>query len=116
MKVAYGSKIEKIETRSDRTAKITLGTARELSAAEYAALFSLSQMEGYTLHSSDNDLTEADIPDEKPDRMTGQKTKAQRLRAVIWRIWEQAGSKGSSEDYYHSVMDSLINQMKEKLE
>lgn len=116
MKLLYASHIEKIETRADRTLKIVIGTSTEMSAADKAALFSLSDQNSWTLHSTDDDLTEVDVPDERPDTMTGRKTKAQTLRAVIWRIWEQSGKKGSSEDHYQRVMDSLINQMKDKLD
>lgn len=116
MKVLYQSQVEKIETRSDRTIKIVLGTSREMSAEEKTVLFSLADKPVWTLHSSDDDLTETDVPDEKPDTMTGRKTKAQIQRAVIWRIWEQDGRKGSSEDHYARVMESVINQLKEKLE
>ena len=115
-KVLYGSKIEKIETRADRTLKIVIGTAREMSAEEKALLFSLADKEGYTLHSMHDDITEADIPDEKPDKMTGGKTQAQRLRGVIYRVWESQGSKGSSEDHYRRTMEGIISQLKEKLE
>lgn len=116
MKVAYLSQIEKIETRSDRTIKIVIGTSREMSAEEKTVLFSLADKPAWTLHSTNDDLTEADVPDEKPDAMTGRKTKAQIQRAVIYRIWESEGKKGNSEDHYQRVMDAVISQLKEKLE
>lgn len=114
MKVLYQSAIEKVETRSDGTLKVISGTAREMSAEEMTALFSFKGKEVWTLHSADDDLTEADVPDEKPDTMTGRKTDAQRLRAVIWRVWESQGKKGNSEDHYHRTMESIIDQLKEK--
>lgn len=116
MKVHYASKIEKVETRADGSVKIVIGTAREMQPAEKTALFTLADKEGWTLHSMDDDLTEQDIPDEKPDKMSGQKTQAQRLRAVIYVLWEQSGKKGSSEDHYRRVMEGLIDQLKERLE
>lgn len=115
MKILYESTIEKIETRADHTVKVVIGTNRELSTAEMAALFSFSNKAAWTLHSSDDDLTEADVPPEKVDTATGQKSKATRLRAVIYRIWEQDGKKGNSEDHYQRVMERIIDQMKEKL-
>lgn len=116
MKVLYASTIEKIETRSDGTLKVISGTAKEMSAEEMTALFTFKGKENWTLHSSADDLTEADVPDEKPDTMTGRKTQAQRLRGVVYRIWEHEGCKGNSEDHYKRVMESVINQLKEKLE
>jgi len=116
MKVLYASRIEKIETRADRTLKIVIGTAREMSASDKAALFALADQEGWTLHSFEDDLTEADLPDEKPDKMTGRKTKAQTMRGIIYRIWELNGRKGNSEDHYQRYMDRLNDQLKSKLE
>ena len=37
--------------------------------------------------------------------MTGQKTQAQRLRGVIFRLWEQNGNKGDSETYYRAMLE-----------
>lgn len=116
MKVTYATVIDKVETKKDGSLKITSYTAREMSAVEMAALFSFKNKEAWTLLSTDDDLTEADVPDEKPDTMTGRKTQAQRLRAVIYRIWEQNGKKGNSEDHYRMVLESIIDQMKEKLD
>lgn len=116
MKVSFASVIDKVETKKDGSLKITSYTAREMSAIEMTALFSFKNKEAWTLLSTDDDLTEADVPTEKPDAMTGQKTKAQRLRGVIYRVWEQQGRKGTSEDYYNRVMESMIDQMKTKLE
>lgn len=116
MKVVFQAVVDKVETKKDNSLKITSFTAREMSATEMAALFSYKNRECWMLLSADDDLTEADVPDEKPDTMTGQKTKAQRLRAVIYRVWEQQGRKGTSEDHYNRVMEGIIDQMKEKLE
>ena len=116
MKITYASVIDKVETKKDGSLKITSYTAREMSAPEMTALFSFKNKECWALLSSDDDLTETDIPDERPDAMTGRKTKAQILRAVIWRIWEQGGKKGNSEEHYHRTMETIINQLKDKLD
>lgn len=115
MKVSYATVIDKVETKKDGSLKITSYTAREMSAPEMTALFSFKNKEAWTLLSTDDDLTEQDIPEVKPDVETGQVSKAKRLRGVIWHIWDQTGRKGSSEDHYNRVMESLIEQMKEKL-
>jgi hypothetical protein len=116
MKVSYATVIDKVETKSDGSLKITQTTAREMSATEMTALFSFKGKECWTLLSSNDDLTEQDIPDEKPDVETGQKSKSQRLRAVIFVLWKQNGSKGSFEDYYSRILEGLIEQIKDKLE
>ena len=102
-------------SRKDRSYTLKFET-RELSGESASALLGLIHNEGHLLFSPNDDLEEADIPDEKADSMTGQKTQAQRLRGVIYRLWEQNGKRGNSEDYYRSVTESLIDQLKAKLE
>jgi hypothetical protein len=114
MKVQMPAILSGVSSRKDRSYALRFET-RELRGSEAAILLDELQAEGWLLFSS-NELTEADIPDEKADSMTGQKTQAQRLRGVIFRLWEQNGKKGNSEEYYRSVMESLIEQLKEKLE
>lgn len=101
--------------KADRSVRLEFET-RELNGDEIAVLADHRQTEGWMVYSSDNDIKEADIPDEKPDAMVGTKTQAQRLRGVIYRLWEQNGKKGDSESYYKSVMENLIDQLKDKLE
>lgn len=102
--------------RLDGSVKLEFDT-RELSGVDIAVLADYRQKEGWLLFAAnEHDLKETDIPDEKADSMTGQKTQAQRLRGVIFRLWEQNGKKGDSENYYRSVMEGLIEQLKEKLE
>jgi hypothetical protein len=99
----------------DRSVKLEFET-RELSGLEVAILTDARQTEGWLVYSAKDDIKETDVPDEKPDAMLGQKTQAQRLRGVIYRLWEQSGKKGDSESYYKSIMESLIEQLKERLE
>ena len=114
MAVQLPAQLLKISSRADRTYKLEFNT-RELSGTEAATLLGELMNEGWLLWSP-NELTEADVPDEKADAMTGQKTQAQRLRGVIYRLWEQNGKQGDSESYYRSLMESLIDQLKGKLE
>lgn len=43
------------------------------------------------------------------------KTPSQRLRAVIFLLWEQSGKKVDQDEYYEIVMEKIIEQMKSKL-
>lgn len=101
--------------RADKSVKLEFET-REFTGLEASILLDYRQHEGWLIFSPNDDLTEADIPDEKADSMTGQKTQAQRLRGVIFRLWEQNGNKGDSETYYRAMLEKVIDQFKEKLE
>jgi len=114
MKIQFPATIEKAETRSDRTLKLTLGTAKELGN-DTATVFSLVHSEGWFVYSSNDDITEADVPTEKAESGTHAKSSSQRLRAVIFVYWQQNGKSGNFEDYYRTQMEKLIEGVKEKL-
>ena len=46
----------------------------------------------------------------------GEKTPGQRMRAVIWRIWEKGGKTGDFITFYSSKMEQIIEHLKEKLD
>ena len=114
MKTQLPAIFQKITSRADRSYKIEFET-RELSGEAATTLMTMLQSEGWLLFSP-NELQEADVPDEKADSMTGQKTKAQVLRGVIYRIWEAKGKTGTSEDYYQKTMSAIIDQLKAELD
>lgn len=111
--VQLPAEVGKVETMSDRSVKIVVHT-RELPGSEMAVLFDLVNAEGWLLFSP-NELQEADIPDEKADASTGNKTQAQRLRGVLYRLWEAKGSQGDSEAHYRTEMEKIIDLYKERL-
>lgn len=44
------------------------------------------------------------------------KSPAQRLRGVLYRLWEKTGNKEVFDIYYVRMMEKIINQFKDKLE
>ena len=44
------------------------------------------------------------------------KSQAERLRAVIWRLWEKNGKVGDSEAFYNSKTEQIIEHLKKQLE
>lgn len=112
MKVTAPAQITKIETLADRSIKMSVSTP-ELVDDEMAKLFGLRMLSGWFLF-SENPLTEQDVPDEKAQ--VGEKTQAQRLRAVLHVLWEQRGRPGTSETFYRTHLENIINQVKEKLD
>lgn len=79
-------------------------------------LMDLLQSEGYLLFSPNDDLTEKDIPAEKADALVGKKSQAQRIRNTIYVLWEQRGRKGKFDDFYDAITESIIDQLKDKLD
>ena len=115
MKVKLPAILNKAETRIDRSVKLVFET-RELGGNDMAILFGLAHQEGWLLFSPNDDLTQADVPDEKPDAMMQTKTQAQRLRNIIFLLWKQGGEKGAFDDYYKVTTERIIEQLKDKLE
>jgi hypothetical protein len=115
MKVTFPAILNKVSSLKDKSYKLEFVT-RELSGADAAMLLDQLMSEGFLLYSPNDDISEKDVPTEKADAGTGQKTSSQRLRAVIYVWWEQKGKPGSFEDFYRSKLEVLIEYVKEKLD
>lgn len=94
--------VNKVTTLKDRSIKIELLT-REMPPKEMAELF----------FSVNNEIASVDIPEDTGDL----KTPSQRLRAVLYRVWETDENKKSKFStftlYYNHVMEQLIDKYKE---
>lgn len=104
-----------IQSKVDGSYKLTFGT-RELAGSDAAVLLGLANKEAWLLISPDDSLDNVDVPKARPDSGTGQKTPGQRLRAITFLIWQQAGKPGDFEDYYRQRMERIIEQFKAKLD
>ena len=107
--------VTKIETTPDRGLKLTILT-QELTASARSLIFGFHQKLGYFC------FAEREIPDEVvaglPEfkaEFKGEKTPAQRLRAVFYRIWERRGRQGSFDEYYKARMEEIIEHFKKGL-
>lgn len=112
LKVHLAANVEGIQTRRDRTLKITIGT-QELNPFDAAQVLELNQKQGWVMFSLER-MSEEDIPEEKVDFKTD-KTHAQRLRAILYLLWQKEGSHGDSESFYRGKMERIIELYKEKL-
>jgi|TARA_R100001530_G_scaffold2201_2_gene3667 hypothetical protein len=109
------SQIEKIETRQDKTIKLTVGT-QEITPDQASQLFELRQKSGYFLFAERAfDKSQIDIPDFVPTEKND-KTPSQRLRSVLYIMWEQRGKVGTFDDFYKQQVERFIDAVKDKLE
>ena len=117
--VVFDGQIEGVQTRADRSNKVTIGT-QEMGAEEMARLFALNRLAVKVLVSSENIAEEQkqafiDAPIDST-RVKG-KTPSKRLRDVLFVLWKQAGSEGvSAEQFYEQKMEQIIQMVKNKLE
>lgn len=107
--------ISGLATKVDGSIKISLET-RDLGADHAAKLFSLRNQEAWILLQP-NEIKEEDVklPNEKADTSLGTKTPSQRMRAIIYRLWEQSRSGTDFESFYRITMEKMNDQLKEKL-
>ena len=114
----FPATVESIRTRKDGTAAVTMGT-QELSPAVAGQLFGLQNAIVFVaLKVEDFGKAEIEMLEAlKADPMeTGRKSEAQRLRAVLYRLWEQnpEGYKDANL-YYIAKMEKFITHLKSKL-
>ncbi len=108
-----------ISTKADGTIDVVFNT-QEMGAAETAALFSMRAKFGQLAFISqeialtDTQLDELDIPESSPE-FKGDKSPSQRLRAVLYVLWEQDGKRGEFETFYRVRMERIIETIKDKL-
>lgn len=114
MKVQLSAQLLKVESRADRTYKLIFNT-QELQGEEAAKLLPLIMTQGWLLFDP-QELDDADVPDYKPDGLTGQKSQAQRIRGALYRKWEQQGKKGDFEHFYTIATERILDQIKATLE
>lgn len=113
MNIQLPAIFNKITSMADKSYKLEFVT-RELGS-DAATLMTLIHQEGWLLLSL-NKQQETDIPTEKADSMTNQKTQAQRLRSVLFILWKQKGADGDFEQYYRTHLEQIIDQIKSKIE
>lgn len=108
--------ITSLATKVDGSIAIKLET-RELDHNDSATLFEMRGAEAWAIISP-SEIKDEDVklPTERADPSIGTKTPSQRLRAVLYRLWEQGKSGTDFESFYRIKMEAIIEQLKGKLE
>lgn len=105
-----------LRSMSDGGWRITVDT-QELSEVKAAELMQFKGTFGkFVFAAPEAKITADDIelPDEAVE-YKGEKTKSQRLRNVLYRLWEQTNQEKTFEEYYAIQMEKLIERLKERL-
>jgi len=115
MKNPLPGQIDKISTMADRGIRVQF-TSNELTPKQSTELFELYGKFGYFFFSEQEvqPLTD-DLPPIQVEK--GEKTPSQRLRAVIFVVWENETSKKVNFDtYYKQEVEKIIEHYKSKLD
>jgi len=116
MKIIIEAQIEGIATKVDNTVTIKIST-QELDKSTAGDIFGLRGKHCKVLL-SDSNITEleSEMVDATP-LVSGKKhkTPSQRMRAVLYRIWEQ-NSNEDFELFYQNEMNKIIEHYRNKLD
>lgn len=101
-----------VSTKKDGSLGVRFNTQEldiqnKLSIMEYVNKF------GWLLFSPAN-ITEKDIPDKDPE-IEG-KTPSQRLRNVLYVLWNEKSNEPDFESYYRKQMNKIIETLKSKID
>jgi hypothetical protein len=110
--------LEGIRSLKDKTYKLTFET-NELTPEQFGAIGASLQTFGYLAFKKDpyKEKEREMLNSLESDYEEKGKSKAQRLRAVLYRNWEQESmGYGVFDDYYNHHMERVINHYKEKLD
>tara|TARA_R100000353_G_scaffold175097_1_gene144559 strand:+ start:436 stop:828 length:393 start_codon:yes stop_codon:yes gene_type:complete len=125
--IVFEGGVDNIRTLADNSLRVSLGTP-ELSPETVGNLYSILKQPGFVVLSTQPisqkqiDAVEAASIDMEFDT----KTPAQRMRAVLYRLWEQTSPKEKNEEgntqyvefelFYKRKMNEIINHLKSKLD
>jgi hypothetical protein len=108
------SSISKVQTLSDNTVRLIVD-CQEMTPEDEAEIFKLRNQLGWFVFSVSETIMEADLPTEKLN-FPGDKSPSQRLRAVLFRLWEQNNNGYKEfEGFYRGKIEKIIESIKEKL-
>lgn len=102
---------DRFSSRSDGSYGLSFST-QEATAADLGMLHAHNRLFGWLVF-SESAIQAEDIPKETADE---EKSPSKRLRATLFVLWTQQGSKGTFEAFYREHMEKLITFVKGKLE
>lgn len=112
--IAIPSYISKLMTMSDKGIRVQVDT-QELSSEDKAYLFSLHNKYGHFVFVEGEVKPDGlNIPESVPE-FKNEKSQSQRLRSVLFVLWEQNGKPNTSERFYREHMEKIIEHYKDKL-
>lgn len=109
------AQIQSVRTLVDGGVKLDVVT-QELAPEALTELFNLKGKLGWFLM-KESEIKSEEIPTQEVQLETTYKKPSQRLRSVLYRVWEQQTDQKEDFDtvWYPRTMEKIIQQFKEKL-
>jgi len=109
--------LDRANRKKDKSVSITFITDLEQSTDEFMEMDKLVGNHGIIYFSERSILTQQEMDElDKANIESEGKTKSQRLRNVLYRLWEQGDKAKTFDVYYCDWMDKVIEKMKSKLD
>jgi hypothetical protein len=117
--IVFNGTVDKVSTMSDGTLRIYVGT-QEMPLDKMAQLFSFDKQAGYFLISkqkiSKNEVTAVESVSKDVTPSKG-KSPSQRLRNVLYRLWETDSPDNMEfQEFYEIKIETIITHFKTKLD
>lgn len=118
MSVVFAATLKKIQSSATEpnTWNITLST-QEMEGDQVAKIAGFSK-KYVKVYFTDQNILQAEIKKEIDDLELSDgsksKTRSQRLRHQLWRLWKSSPQDASFDHYYNDMMDKLIDHYKAK--
>jgi hypothetical protein len=87
---------------------------QELSPEDKTKAFEFQQGYGWLLF-QEQDYKQDELDLEEIRKDTGGKSPSQRMRSVLYILYNQSGQSVSFEVFYSNYMDTIIEQLKDKI-
>ena len=108
--------LNRANRKSDRSVSMTFTTQLEESSEGFMEIDTILNQNGILYFKGSGELTQQEIDEiENSNIEVEGKSKSQRLRNVLYRLWEQEETKVNFNDFYSQRMESLIEQIKDRL-
>lgn len=111
LQVQFPAQLTKMETRADGSIKVIIET-QELSGDKAAMLFNYRNALGYVTFTP-NAIDEVEVPKEKVAHEG--KSPSERMRGVLWHLWDNGDKSLTFDQYYRNQMERIIETLKDKL-
>ena len=114
--ILLAATVEAVRTRKDHTLSVTLGT-QELSPEEGGRLLAMSGKLS-AVYICEKESVPQDVLDQVDKAQVDRpgKSQSQRLRAILYKLFEQEPEGyGNFDEYYHSKTEAWITKLKTKL-
>lgn len=103
-----------ISTKTDGSLSLRFST-QELSNEDIQTVLAFRNAFGYVLFQEQGFKDEEELKLEAIRKDTQGKSPSQRMRATIYKLWEQSGKTQVFEIYYGQMMEKMLSQLQEKI-